>query len=129
MTLTSAEIARLAADARKIPVRDLRAGDVYNGNPVAGSEWRRVIDSRANGSGWLIDTDEPNGVGGTGYLYANPDKFVMTVQAADDLPKDVMSSPSDPTCRDLLSSSAARVRAGVQTVELEEAPSEHRDGT
>jgi hypothetical protein len=45
------------------------------------------------------------------------------------LAKDVMSSPSDPTCRDLLSSSAERVRAGVQTVELEEAPSEHRNGT
>ena len=44
-------------------------------------------------------------------------------------PKDVMSSPSDPTCRDLLSSSAERVRAGVQTVELEEAPDEHRNGT
>jgi hypothetical protein len=44
-------------------------------------------------------------------------------------PKDVMSSPSDPTCRDLLSSSAERVRAGVQTVELEEAPCEHRNGT
>ena len=37
-------------------------------------------------------------------------------------PKDVMSSPSDPTCRDLLSSSAERVRAGLVTVELEEAP-------
>jgi hypothetical protein len=44
-------------------------------------------------------------------------------------PKDVMSSPSDQTCRDLLSSSAERVRAGVQTVELEEAPCEHRNGT
>jgi hypothetical protein len=33
-----------------------------------------------------------------------------------------MSSLSTPTCRDLLSSSAERVRAGVQTVELEEAP-------
>jgi hypothetical protein len=43
--------------------------------------------------------------------------------------KDVMSGPSDPTCRDLLSSSAERVRAGVQTMELEEAPSEHRNGT
>ena len=43
--------------------------------------------------------------------------------------KDVMSSSSDPTCRDLLSSSAERVRAGVQTVELEEAPCEHRNGT
>src|SRR4051794_19479207 len=30
-----------------------------------------------------------------------------------------MSSPSDPTCRDLLSSSAVRVRAGVETVERE----------
>ena len=50
---------------------------------------------------------------------------------ADDfgLTKDVMSSPSDPTCRDLLSSSAARVRAGLVTVELEEAPCEHRNGT
>ena len=28
--------------------------------------------------------------------------------------KDVMSSPSDQTCRDLLSSSAARVRAGLE---------------
>src|SRR6266576_817484 len=45
------------------------------------------------------------------------------------LTKDVMSSPSDPTCRDLLSSSAERVRAGFETVELEEAPSEHRNGT
>src|SRR5437868_11513585 len=36
--------------------------------------------------------------------------------------KDVMSSPSDPTFRDLLSSSADRVRAGCSTVELEEAP-------
>ena len=44
-------------------------------------------------------------------------------------PKDVMSSPSDPTCRDLLSSSAERVRAGLVTVELEEAPGEHRNGT
>ena len=44
-------------------------------------------------------------------------------------PKDVMSSPSDLTCRDLLSSSAERVRAGLVTVELEEAPSEHRNGT
>jgi hypothetical protein len=87
MTLTSAEIARLAAAARKIPVRHLRAGDVYNDNPVAGNEWRRVTDSRSNGSEWLIDTDEPNGVGGTGYIYANPAEFVMTVQAADDLPK------------------------------------------
>ena len=43
--------------------------------------------------------------------------------------KDVMSSPSDPTCRDLLSSSAERVRAGCSTVELEEAPDEHRNGT
>ena len=43
--------------------------------------------------------------------------------------KDVMSSPSDRTCRDLLSSSADVVRAGVETVELEEAPGEHRDGT
>ena len=43
--------------------------------------------------------------------------------------KDVMSSLSTPTCRDLLSSSAERVRAGVQTVELEEAPCEHRNGT
>jgi hypothetical protein len=43
--------------------------------------------------------------------------------------KDVMSSLSGPTCRDLLSSSAERVRAGVQTVELEEAPGEHRNGT
>src|SRR6187200_1898883 len=33
-----------------------------------------------------------------------------------------MSSPSDRTCRDLLSSSADVVRAGVLTVELEEAP-------
>jgi hypothetical protein len=43
--------------------------------------------------------------------------------------KDVMSSTSAPTCRDLLSSSAARVRVGVQTVELEEALCEHRNGT
>jgi hypothetical protein len=43
--------------------------------------------------------------------------------------KDVMSSPSDTTCRDLLSSSAERVRAGLVTVELEEAPCEHRNGT
>ena len=86
MTLTGAEIARLVAAARKIPVRDLRAGDVYNGNPVAGSEWRRVTESRSNGSAWLIDTDEPNGVGGTGYIYANPGEFVMTVQAAEDIP-------------------------------------------
>ena len=43
--------------------------------------------------------------------------------------KDVMSSPSDPTCRDLLSSSAERVRAGCLTVELEEAPSDDRNGT
>ena len=49
--------------------------------------------------------------------------------AAAENPKDVMSSPSDRTCRDLLSSSAERVRAGVQTVELEEAPCEHRNGT
>jgi AcrR family transcriptional regulator len=48
---------------------------------------------------------------------------------ADHAAKDVMSSPSDPTCRDLLSSSAERVRAGVQTVELEEAPCKHRNGT
>ena len=40
-----------------------------------------------------------------------------------------MSSLSALTCRDLLSSSAERVRAGVQTVELEEAPCEHRNGT
>jgi hypothetical protein len=39
-----------------------------------------------------------------------------------------MSSPSDVTCRNLLSSSA-ELRAGVQTVELEEAPCEHRNGT
>src|SRR3954463_16709385 len=32
-----------------------------------------------------------------------------------------MSSPSDPTCRDLLSSSAERVRVGALTVEREEA--------
>ena len=32
-------------------------------------------------------------------------------------------------CRDLLSSSAALVRAGVETVELEEAPSDDRNGT
>jgi hypothetical protein len=43
--------------------------------------------------------------------------------------KGVMSSPSDLTCRDLLSSSADLVRAGVQTVELEEAPSDDRNGT
>jgi hypothetical protein len=43
--------------------------------------------------------------------------------------EDVMSSPSGVTCRDLLSSSAERVRAGFVTVELEEAPCEHRDGT
>ena len=43
--------------------------------------------------------------------------------------KDVMSSPSDPTCRDLLSSSAERVRAGCLTVELEEAPDDDRNGT
>jgi hypothetical protein len=43
--------------------------------------------------------------------------------------KDVMSIPSDPTCRDLLSSSAERVRAGCSTVELEEAPSDDRNGT
>ena len=43
--------------------------------------------------------------------------------------KDVMSSLSAPTCRDLLSSSAERVRAGLVTVELEEAPCEHRNGT
>jgi hypothetical protein len=43
--------------------------------------------------------------------------------------KDVMSSPSDPMCRDLLSSSAERVRAGCSTVELEEAPGDHRNGT
>jgi len=86
MSLTRAEIARLAA-AQQILVRDLRAGDVYNDSPVAGNEWRRVTDSRSNGSEWLIDTDEPNGVGGTGYIYANPGEFVMTMQAADDLPK------------------------------------------
>ena len=34
-----------------------------------------------------------------------------------------------PRCRDLLSSSAELVRAGVQTVELEEAPSDDRNGT
>ena len=88
-----------------------------------------MTDSRSNGPGWLIDTDVPNGVGGTGYIYTNPGEPVMTVQAADEFPKDVMSSPSDPTSRDLLSSSAERVRAGVQTVELEEAPGEHRNGT
>jgi hypothetical protein len=87
ITLTGAEIARLAAAARKIPARDLRAGDLYNDNPVAGSEWRRVTDSRSNDMAWLIDTDEPNGVGGTGYIYTNPGEPVMTVQAADDLPK------------------------------------------
>jgi len=87
MSLTRAEIARLAAAARKISVRDLRAGDLYNDNPIGGSEWRRVTNSRSNGSEWLIDTDEPNGVGGTGYIYANPGEFVMTMQAADDLPK------------------------------------------
>jgi nucleoside-diphosphate-sugar epimerase len=43
--------------------------------------------------------------------------------------KDVMSSLSTPTCRDLLSSSAVSGRAGVQTMELEEAPCEHRNGT
>jgi predicted enzyme related to lactoylglutathione lyase len=45
------------------------------------------------------------------------------------LSKDVMSSPSDPTCRDVLSSSADRVRAGCLTVELEEAPDDDRNGT
>jgi hypothetical protein len=44
-------------------------------------------------------------------------------------PKGVTSSPSAPTCRDLLSSSAERVRAGLVTVALEEAPSEHRIAT
>jgi hypothetical protein len=43
--------------------------------------------------------------------------------------KDVMSSPSDPTCRELLSSSSERVRAGLETVELEEARCEHRNRT
>ena len=47
----------------------------------------------------------------------------------DPAQKDVMSSLSEPTCRDLLSSSAERVRAGLVTVELEEAPCEHRNGT
>jgi hypothetical protein len=42
--------------------------------------------------------------------------------------KDVMSSPSAPACRDLLGSSAERVRAGLVTVELGEAPCEHRHG-
>src|SRR3954451_11500772 len=44
---------------------------------------------------------------------------------------DGMSSwaPSEPACRDLLSSSAALVRAGIQTVELEEAPIDDRNGT
>src|SRR5215204_6339942 len=37
--------------------------------------------------------------------------------------------PSELACRDLLSSSAALVRAGVETVELEEAPSDDRNGT
>jgi hypothetical protein len=37
--------------------------------------------------------------------------------------------PSWPTCRDLLSSSAALGRAGLQTMELEEAPSDDRSGT
>ena len=44
-------------------------------------------------------------------------------------PKDVMSSLSGVTCRDLLSSSVERVRVGLVTVELEEAPCEHRNGT
>ena len=44
-------------------------------------------------------------------------------------PKDVMSSPSDRERAGLLSSSADHCRAGVQTVELEEALSEHRNGT
>jgi len=43
--------------------------------------------------------------------------------------KDVMCMTSDVTCRDLLSSSAERVRAGLVTVELEEAPVDDRNGT
>ncbi len=43
--------------------------------------------------------------------------------------KDGMSSLSTHTCRDLLSSSADRCRAGVQTVELEEVPCDDRNGT
>jgi CheY-like chemotaxis protein len=37
--------------------------------------------------------------------------------------------PSGPTCRDLLSSSAALGRAGLQTMELEEAPVDNPNGT
>jgi hypothetical protein len=43
--------------------------------------------------------------------------------------RDVVRSPSCSRCRDLLSSSAECIRAGFGTVELEEAPCEHRNGT
>jgi hypothetical protein len=70
----------------------------------------------------------PRGLDATAKTDINPgsatDFWQMRIQA-----KDVMSSLSDPTCRDLLSSSAERVRAGLVTVELEEAPCEHRNGT
>jgi hypothetical protein len=43
--------------------------------------------------------------------------------------RSVMSSPSALTWRDLLSSSAERVRAGCLTVELEEGRGDDRNGT
>ena len=57
------------------------------------------------------------------------DRVASVRPAMLEIEKDVMSSLSTPTCRDLLSSSVERVRAGIQTVELEEAPGVHRNGT
>ena len=78
----------------------------------------------------ILTFRDQNGLTQNGGLCAGRARTLrLAVFTRQPRPKDVMSSPSAPTCRDLLSSSAERVRAGVQTVELEEAPSEHRNGT
>jgi 3-hydroxyisobutyrate dehydrogenase len=60
-------------------------------------------------------------------VFAEANAYAST--AVSGAMKDVMSSPSAYRCRDLLSSSADWVRAGFETVELEEAPSDDRNGT
>jgi hypothetical protein len=56
----------------------------------------------------------------------NPQRLELDIDVMCNAPD---PAPSGPTCRDLLSSSAALDRAGLQTVELEEAPNDNPNGT